>query len=191
MTNVIIFILQQHGHNWLPSQIISFCTATDPLPCHLCFVSIPVVLCTFCKCSEGRTVLLVLDMVSALAYTSNTQQISTHKFQAHHILVITSVVWVFDLLINHQFPFSNIFKIKESQVLVFWEKIRSIWPSVLVIAETSKNCNFHERTHKEPSVRKLVFWIFQTFLESRFYAKIEFLDFFTLQVSGYITAQHW
>jgi hypothetical protein len=47
-------------------------------------------------------------MVSALAYTSNTQQISTHKFQAHHILVITSVVWVFDLLINHQFPFSNI-----------------------------------------------------------------------------------
>jgi hypothetical protein len=189
MTNVIIFILQQHGPNWLPSQLISFCMATDPLPCHLYFVSIPVVLCTFCKCSEGRTVLPVLDMVSALAYTSNTRQITTHK--THHISVITSVVWVFDFLINHQFPFSNIFRIKESQVLVFWEKIRSIWPWVLVIAETSKNCNFHERIHKEPSIRKLVFLIFQTFLESRFYAKIEFLDFFTLQVSGYITAQHW
>jgi hypothetical protein len=155
MTNVIIFILQQHGPNWLPSQLISFCMATDPLPCHLCFVSIPVVLCTFCKCSEGRTVLPVLDMVSALAYTSNTRQITTHK--THRISVITSVVWVFDFLINHQFPFSNIFRIKESQVLVFWEKIRSIWPWVLVIAETSKNCNFHERIHKEPSVRKLVF----------------------------------
>jgi hypothetical protein len=56
-------------------------------------------------------------MVSALEYTSNTQQITTHK--AHHILVITGVVWVFDFLINQQFPFSNIFKIKESQVLVF------------------------------------------------------------------------
>jgi hypothetical protein len=99
-------------------------------------------------------------------------------------------VWVFDFLINQQFPFSNIFKIKESQVLVLWEKIRTREPSVLVIAETLKNCNFHERTHKEPSVRKLVFWIFQTFLESRLYAKIEFLDFFTVQVSGYITAQH-
>ncbi len=154
MTNVIIFVLQQHGRNWLPTQLISFCTATDPLPYHLCFVSIPVVLCTFCKCSQGRTVLLVLDMMSALAFTSNTQQITTHK--AHHILVITSTVWVFDFLINQQFPFSNIFKIKESQVLVFWEKIRTTEPSVLVIAETSKNCNFHERTHKEHQVLTMI-----------------------------------